>query len=69
MYHLIDFKSENLQVIQPYDEKALKKNMSTLFAVLVHLLFAAANCLACCERLSDSLEDCLNTFTGKGQKG
>ncbi len=66
MSHLIDFKSGDWKVIQPYNEGVLRTNMTTLFAVLVNLLFEAANCLAHYELLSDSLEDSLNAFKKMG---
>ena len=64
--HLIDFKSGNWKAIQPYNEKVLRTNMTTLFAVLVQLLYEAANCLFCNELLTDSLEDRLNAFKKRG---
>jgi len=64
--HLIDFKSGNWKAIQPYNEKVLRTNMTTLFAVLVQLLYEAANCLSCNELLTDSLEDRLNAFKEAG---
>jgi len=66
MPHLIDFKSGDWKVIQPYNEKVLRTNITILFAVLVHLLDEAANCLSCNELLTDSLEDRLNAFKEKG---
>ena len=66
MSHLIDFKSGDWKVIQPYNERVLRTNMTTLFAVLVNLLFEAANCLAYYELLTDSLEDRLNAFKKMG---
>ena len=66
MLHLIDFKSGNWKTTQPLNEKVLRKNMSTLFSLLVYLLFEAANCLAYGELLSDSLKDCLNAFRDRG---
>ncbi len=66
MSHLIDFKSGDWKVIQTYNEKVLRRNMGILFAVLVHLLYEAANCLSCNELLTDSLEDRLNAFKEKG---
>jgi hypothetical protein len=66
MSHLIDFKSGDRKVIQPYSKRVLRTNMRILFAVLVHLLHEAANCLAYCELLTDSLEDRLNTFKKRG---
>jgi len=64
--HLIDFTSGDWKVIQPYNGKVLRTNMTTLFAVFVRLLFAAANCLAYYELLTDSLEDRLNAFKKRG---
>jgi len=66
MSHLINFESGDWKVIQPYNEKVFRKNMNTLFAVLVIVLFEAANCLSCNELLTDSLEDRLNAFKEKG---
>ncbi len=66
MSHLIDFKSGDWKVIQPYNERVLRTNMTTLFAVLVQLSFEAANCLAYHELLTDSLEDRLNAFKKRG---
>ena len=66
MYHLINFDSGDWKVVQPYNKKVLRTNMTTSFAVLVQLLYQAANCLACNELLTDSLEDRLNAFKKKG---
>lgn len=66
MSHLIDFNTGNWKVIQPYNKKVLKTNMTTLFAVLVLLLYQAANCLAYCGLFSTSLEERLNAFKKKG---
>jgi len=66
MSHLIDFKSGDWKVIQPYNEKVLRTNITILFGVLVHLLYEAANCLSCSELLTDSLENRFNEFKEKG---
>jgi len=66
MSQLIDFKSGDWKVIQPYKEKVLRTNMTTFFAVLVHLLYEVANSLSCNKLLTDSLEDRLNALKEKG---
>jgi hypothetical protein len=66
--HLIDFKSGSWRTIQHFNESVLRKNVTTLFAFQVQLLFEAANCLASNELLTDSLEDRLNEFKEEGYK-
>jgi len=66
MSHLIDFKSGDWRVIQPYNEKVLRTNITILFGVLVHLLYETANCLSCNELLTDSLENRFNEFKEQG---
>jgi len=68
MAHLINLKSGDWKVIQPYNEKVLRTNITTLFAILVQLLYQAANCLACKELLTDSLENRLNSLKEEGYK-
>jgi len=64
--HLIDFKSGDWKVIQPYNEKVLRTNIKILFGVLANILDEAANCLTSNELLTDSLEDRLNAFKEQG---
>ncbi len=66
MSHMIDFESGDWRVFQPFNEKALRRNISILFAVLVSLLFESANCLDYCALLSDSLEDRLSKLRESG---
>jgi hypothetical protein len=66
MSHLIDFKTGDWRVNQLYNKTVLRKNMSTLFAILVQLLYQSANILAEKDLLPNSIEERLNTFKQNG---
>ncbi len=68
MSHLIDSNSGSWRTTQRFNKSVLRKNMTTLFAFQVQLLFEAANCLASNELLTDSLEGRLNEFKEEGYK-
>ena len=68
--HLINFQTGDWKVNQPFDKTALRANMFSLFLMLSHLSYQAANCLVMYEfptkletRLNDAKREGLTTFS------
>ena len=68
MLHLINWRNGNVKLKQPYVESVLRKNLETLFLILLLLSSEAAKCLNSHEYLPRPILDRFNRWRKSGLK-